>query len=196
MDPEKLLNEINKGKGISEEVLKEVIELLEGDSLDSLSPDDVYSYVSILGVADAKNCMHVLDKFLDYKDPLTVVKVLGILCESWDCTEDYLERVIAFALGVSWDEEEDLRQAALGILGEYLYKTTSIDVEQKKNLIELLDSVFSDKDVDIFSRIAAYRALCRSAKWNWEKIPAECLIIDVEVGSKDIDWKMLESLKK
>lgn len=199
MDPEKLLNEINKGKGISEEVLLEVVELLSKDCQKTLSADDIYSYISILGVAEAKSHRHLLEKFIDYKDPLTVVKVLKILCSDWGFGAEYLERVISFALGVSWDEEDDLRQAAMGILGEFLHGVDSDDdvhKDQRRQVTDLLFSVFEDKQLDVLSRISAYRALCRAAKLSWEDITAECMMIDVESGSKDIDWEVLKKLRK
>lgn len=199
MDPEKLLNEINKGKGISEEVLQEVVALLIKEPQKNLSADDVYSYVSILGVAEAKNHKHVLEKFIDYKDPLTVVKVLQILCSDWGFGAEYLERVISFALGVAWDEEDDIRQAAIGILGEFLFgidPEDELQSEQRANVIELLLSVFEDRTLDLLLRISAYRALCRAAKLPWEEIPVECVVIDVEYGSKAVNWEVLSQLRK
>lgn len=199
MDPEKLLNEINKGKGISEEVLQEVVALLSSESQKNLSADDIYSYVSILGVAEAKNHKHLLEKFIDYKDPLTVVKVLQILCSDWGFCAEYIERVVSFALGVAWDEEDDIRQASIAILGEFLFgidPEDKLQIEQRAHVIELLFSVFEDKTLDVLLRISAYRALCRAAKLSWEDIPVECVVIDVEAGSKAVNWEALGKLKK
>lgn len=203
-DPEKLLLDINEGKTLSAGELSTIAAVLVDQSKKILtrdfSVDDVYSYLLVLGRAKCFEYGHVLESFLDVEDPLTVALVLEILCLDWGKSEEYLERVINFALGASWDEDEDVRQTALKILGEYLYE--KLPKQQKgdvptviRQVLELLYSTFCDEDAEQWSRKSAYTALCRARKKKPEQLPAECSLLSFEPQSPDIDWEVIRQIE-
>ena len=200
MDPERLLLKLSTGKRLTAAEVRSVVEVLEGSSEDS-GLDDSYSCLLIIGRAELKEHRRLVERHLETKDPLTVSLALEILCLQWRTTEDYLERALDFALGVSWDEDDDVRGMSLRILGEYLrdawnevIPTSGSDKQLK--VLGLVLSVFDDDALDPLVRQAAYNSLCRAAGKPWEELPSECVLLDLAVGSKDVDWTMLERLRQ
>lgn len=215
MDPEKLLLKIGTGKKLSEEECAHVVEQLQSvDTEDlgrKLSVDDVYSYLVVLGRAKLFQHRNLLERYLETRDPLTVALVLEMLCLDWKFVEQYIERVVNFALGVAWDNEDDVRLMALKILGEYLQQAALSPGQDKKKLastrskecqtidlyvLELLFSVFDDEEISAWTRQAAYSSLCRAAGKAWDEIPGECVQIDFGDQSSDLDREMLASLRR
>jgi hypothetical protein len=84
---------------------------------------------------------------------------------TWDKTEKYLEYVRAFLRGVDWDDEEDVRQIAISIAGEYLRGRWDEELFQ-----QLLDIATNDHDLPAI-RVTAIRALGRALGDNWTEFP-------------------------
>jgi hypothetical protein len=172
---------------------------------EKISVDDVYAMLLVLGRVKNPEHRHLLEGSLDLKDALTVSLVLEILCVEWQCTAEYLERVLNFALGAAWDKEEDVRHVAFKILGEHMFQVLAPEGNDAKRkvpgakeirVVELLLNVFEDASQEQFTRQAAYFALCRSAGMDWELIPSEFRTLDCARGSADIDWKMIDSFRQ
>lgn len=207
MDPEKLLLAISDGKSLSDEEIAEVVELLDSEKQEELirspSVDDVYSCLLLLGKAKLVAYRHLLEKYLDCQEPLSVVLVLEILCLDWGTADEYLERVLHFALGVPWDYDEDVRQVALKIMGEFLAEGLPKPEEKGKkkasprqlHVLELLFSIFEDESNDSLIRQSAYRALGRAYGKDWADLPSEYVLMDFEKGS-DVDEGILSYLRR
>ncbi|MCB0322044.1 MAG: hypothetical protein KDD69_00680 [Bdellovibrionales bacterium] len=203
-DPEKLLLRLSDGDGLSREEIDEIVELLrqlESEDIGrKLSVDDVYSYLVVLGRAEQKQYRHVIEKFLDVRDALTVALVLETLCLRWDCTDEYLERVVSFALGVAWDEDQDVQQAAIKILGEFLHTAIGVDAtalgDRQREVLELLLNLLRDDSLEHWTRQSSYFALCRAAGKDWEELPNDCVLLDLTEGSTDLDHEVLERLDR
>ena len=208
MDPEKLLLRISSGEPLTQSEKKEIVELLESfhnaGQTRGLSLDEAYSFLLVIGRSHVYEYRPLIEKFLDCRDPLTVALVLEILCLEWRETAQYLERILHFALGAVWDDEDDVRHTALKILGEYLFSVYgdnkqhekfSVSGEKEKQVLELLLSIFSDNEAETWTRHVAYRALCRAYGKDWEQIPSECQQLDFRPESREIDWKMIEQIK-
>ncbi len=201
MDPEKLLLDLSSGHELSDGQLDEVVEVLELALLDNHlrkpSVDDLYSLLVVLGKAGAEEKRSIVEKYLDFEDPLTAAKALEILCLDWKATDDYIERVINFAVGVNWDYDEDVKQVAIKILGEFLSELNSkpggLEIK-KAQVLEFLLSVFHEKKHEVWTRKTAYCALCRAGGKSNEELPAECKMLDMSAGSNDIDWEMINYL--
>lgn len=209
IDPDELLLGISRGEALEQETEEAIAGLFQA-ALNpgkgrSPSVDDVYAYITVIGKAKLTSFRVILERFLDTQDPLTVALVLEILCLDWQAAEDYLERVISFALGASWDSEDDVRQAALRILGEYLAAGLAAEVleakKQAKNpekivhcrrVLELLLATFDDAETEQWVRQRAYFALCRAAGKSEEELPSECVPLDFEDG---VDKPMLEHVR-
>ena len=213
MDPEKLLLSINSGKGIKDDDLEEIahiLQLIEADEkvAKRVSWDDRYNMILVVGRANAQQYRNLLEGYLDSSyDPLTVALVLEILCVEWGGTDDYLERVLTFALGVSWDEDDDVRLIAVKIIGEFirrrLREVRRDQVDAAKELppvlarsIELLLSLFDDTELPPWTLQGIYFALSRAAGRSWDEIPSECAALDLTEESEDIDREMLQGLQQ
>lgn len=122
LDPERLLVRLNSGKSLSadeEEELVRCIELALTES-GSLSLEDLYAMVLVLSRARLTGRAYLLERAFEVRDPLTVALALETLCLDWALYSSYVERVMAFALGVAWDPDGDVQGVALKILGEFL----------------------------------------------------------------------------
>ncbi len=207
MDPEKLLLQISNGKTLSPEEVEELIHLLEGAAVGDelrrdISLDDVYSYLVVLGRAKCTRARHVLERYLEMRDPLTVALVLEVLCLEWGFTEEFLERVVNFAVGVAWDYDEDVKQTALKILGEYLLTSLRSRKEndgamlpREQRVIDLLFTTFDDQAGKIWCRQAAYFALCRAGGLSWEELPGECTSLDFSSRKGEVRYDVLDRLR-
>lgn len=210
LDPEKLLVRISDGETLSSEEVEELAEVLRAVDAAEVgrkrSVDEIYSYIVVVGRAKLTSLQHSIEKFLDVRDALTVALVLETLCLEWKATDAYLERVISFALGVSWDEDQDVQQAAIKILGEYLFETLAPSLHGETSdlrlsppqhrVLELLLSIFSDPELESWTRQSSYFSLCRADGRDWDRIPSECVQLRFEKGTKDIDWSMIEGLEE
>jgi hypothetical protein len=202
-DPEELLVKITSGRELEAEEFAEMISLLElKDRTElgrKLSHDDLYSLLVVLGKTGRKDQRGILERYLDIEDPLTVSLVLEILCLDWGYLDDQLERLMSFALGNSWDGDDDVRLMAIKLLGEYLHgflrtgRKAPTETERKRmtSINDLLLNLFQDESLDRQVRQGAYFALLRGAGKEWDEIPSEYARLDLAPGSKDILWELL-----
>ncbi len=205
IDPERLILEISDGKMISEEEKGVIVSILESCLQEKLirgfSIDDIYSYILVIGRAKFYDLGHVLERFLASEDALTVALVLEILCIDWARTDDYLERVLSFALGTPWDVDEDVRQTAIKILGNYLHakmapKKRKTAPKHTKHVLSLLYSIFQDEEAEHWTRQTAYFALCRaSGKSLADLPPPECFLMEFGPDSCDIDREVINQIE-
>ncbi len=208
IDPEKLLLRISQGEELSSEEVAEITEVFRSLEIEDIgrsrSVDEVYSFLVVVGRARLIELQHLIEKSLDVRDALTVALVLETLCLEWEKTGEYLERVINFALGVAWDEDQDVQQVAIKILGEYLQQflpaILSQDVKSlsasQHRVLDLLMSIFEDESLESWTRQSAYYSLCRSYGKDWEVIPSECVQLEFSHDSKDVEWGMIDELKE
>jgi len=209
MDPEKLLVKVSLGKKLTSEELQRVIDAFEELSPQNFSRvgaiDDAYALAHLLSRAGNAQQAYLIERYLEAKDPLLVSLVLETLCLTWNLSAAYLERVMSFALGESWDYDEDVRHTAIKVLGEYL-RGQLIEGKSAGNpanwfnqsagqALELLLSIFGDENGERLTRQAAYRALSRASGKEWVELPAELAQLDFSENSKDIDDKMISDLK-
>ncbi|MCC6954050.1 MAG: hypothetical protein IT290_08025 [Deltaproteobacteria bacterium] len=211
VDADQLLGKIASGKTLKDDELKEIVELLSGDFLGveggELTLDEVYELLLVLGKAKAVSERRVLEKYLDCQEPQTVSLVLDILCGEWGFTEEYTEYLLNFSLGQSWDAEGDVQVVAIKLLGEHLHRNAPkmrgtkggkgalTDAQKKRcgEIFSLLDQHFRDPDMDSIIRKTAYYSLCRAAGREWEQIPSEFARLNLEPGSPDVDWGVIEA---
>jgi hypothetical protein len=197
IDPEELLVKINTHGAISAEELASVVTVLEDIEIESanhkLSFDNLYSLIFVLGKLKVEKYQYLFNKYLDLKDPFIVTLILETICLEWNKAEDYLEYLINFVVGVHWDTEDDVKLTAIKILGEYLHNRVGKS-ELRSKIIELLLNIFSDEKQDHFVRQRAYLSLCRAAGKNWEELPNDCAIFNLNKESPNIDWQMLDTL--
>lgn len=209
IDPDELVHRLNSGKKLDKAELEEVVALIDGglseDKRFQLSLDDVYTLLLVLGKVRDPRHQHLLERYLDCKEPQTVTLAMEILCIEWKLTEEYLEQLVSFVLGQSWDDENDVQCSAAKILGEYLHtvfwpsKATKDSAEPQprhSHIVQLLLQSMFDTDADYYFRKTAYYALCRAAGLDWEKIPSDFARLDLGEGSSDLDVEVISFCRK
>ena len=201
LDADKMLVEINSGNSLSGETLARVASYLESIDLNEaagLDLDNMYALLLVLGRAKSYEHGYLFEKFFELHDAMTAVMILETLCIDWDKTDEYLEHVLRFALGAAWDEDDDVRQLSLKIIGEHVRslrlegETNPSQFHHMKRLIELLLRTFEDESLDPWVRQAAYRAIGRIAMKDWEELPGECSVPNFDPASGSFDPEIVE----
>jgi len=179
MKPSMLLERAKAGK-ISSTEIDTVAKKLKSDE----GTEDSYTLLHILGVASAtKYEMEVVRYLHCSTDPMVARMALQVLSNHWDKASRYRDEIEAFVRGVAWDEEDDVRLAAISIAGE-LSRTSD------KKLVSLLASIFSDMQQRQIVRQAAYFALARALGLNWDELPPASRKLDLESATdpRVSDW--------
>lgn len=201
MDVDALLSKIGAGRKLKPAELAEVVELLSSGEEEikkhNLTLDDIYSLLVVLGKTGLLQYRPLLERYLDSEDALTVSYVLETLCLDWNLVDEYVERLGSFALGNSWDTEDDVRQIALKCLGEYLYaKTVTGDKSVRPGrFLELILGIFDDDESEHRTRQSAYYALLRAFGKPWEEIPSEFARLDLSESSKELDRSVIDGAR-
>ncbi len=217
LDAEEILNRINSGEAPEEEEVEAIVATLElvrverdyvrGDTgtitlgsgrqaqVRMPGVDETYSLIKVMGRANLKDQRGVLESFLKHEDPLIVSLVIEILCLNWELTEDYLEQVVNFALGVAWDEEYDVADTAIRVLGEFLAggEESGPEAPQVK---KLLSELFEDKRSDHWIRQRCYFSMLRASGKAWEEIPSECSLIEFSRDNPEVQWSVIDQFKE
>lgn len=207
MDAENLLYRLNSGEEIDEEELDEVVDelrrVMDTPGTAGIVLDDTYAFLQVLGRSKRMEHMALLERFLEVEDALTVSLVLETICLEWEQTEEHLEQVINFALGVNWDDDGDVRETAITILGEFLAgalakdrKKGALRTERLSEVLKFLLSLLEDPGVEDSVRQGAYRALCRAGGMSLEEIPSQYSRLDLTVGSPDRNEELLLKLRQ
>jgi hypothetical protein len=157
----KLLDTATGGQ-LSEPELGQAIAALKDPSF----AGDRYTLIYIIGRALATSQEELVAIYLNCpEDPMLARIALQTLCSFWGKTPRYLAYVRRFMCGVDWDTEDDVRQIAISIAGEYVRKTWDDGLFQ-----ELLD-IATNEDSFPWIRQFAIQALARTMGDEWPDIP-------------------------
>jgi hypothetical protein len=127
---------------------------------------DRYTLLLALGRAMGKKHRAVVEAFLQEKsDPMLARLALQILCKFWSETERYVSVVERAIVGLDWDHDDDIRQMATSIAGEYLRD------ERNPALLKELLAIVDDESEEEFTRKDAYVSLARAMGLEWEELP-------------------------
>ncbi len=192
MDAERLLYRLNCGKSLRPTELKELVDRLESDLDNSeICLDDHYIMLLVLRRAKAIEQRSLLERYLLVRDPMVGCLVLETLCRDWGFLADYLERVINLALGVPWDNDDDMRFCAIELLGDFLESgrnDTNADYQAAmKKVVQLLLRTVEVETEPRLVREAALAALVRAADGT-KLSPAELSRIDF--SAKETEQRM------
>ena len=124
-----LLDEAKYGKLTTEELIYVV------EKIKAAKPGDntrLYSLLHILGWAGATQYRELVERFLYYPTkPMVSGMAVKVLFRYWgDDAQRYLNEMKAFIKGVSWDEDDDLRLAAMQCTGDFLRETPEKELYQ------------------------------------------------------------------
>ena len=197
-----MLLKIHSGKKLEPEEIAEVSDYLNAVSVESCNAgclEQSYSCLLVLGKAKHYSSRSLFEKFLDIADPLTVSLVLDTLCLEWGGADHYIENLLKFSFGVSWDYDEDVRETAIKILGEYVREAVLISLKEiekdedsmslSSRHLQVLDhllKIFSDERQNEWIRRRAYVSLCRVYGREWEDVPSDCESFDLEKNAEQV----------
>jgi len=157
-----LLEKAKDGKLTSHE-LDQVLTRLQSQN----PQGDPYTLLHIIGRAGDLRHESLISQYLDSPDdPMLARLALQILCTFWNLTERYMPQVHKFLIGVPWDRDDDVRQIAISISGEYL--RTRDDPALLENLINIAENPQESSLI----REDAIRALARALGNDWQDLPA------------------------
>jgi hypothetical protein len=111
---------------------------------------------------------------------------LQILGNFWDDAERYMTQIEQFLKGVSWDEDEHVRQMAISVAGEYLRSHLRPDL-----LLQLIH-IFENPEEEQLTREGAYFALARAVGKDWNQLPSAARHLDL---TTEIDLVVLDQAK-
>lgn len=149
---------------------------------------DRYTLLHILGRAGAVEHRSLVERFLESaSDPMVAQMALHILCSYWDMPDQYLDELIRFVHGVSWDGDGDVRRTAISDTGEYLRSH-----EESRLLREILQ-IFENTAETQGMREAAYIALARAADRDWTELPSAARHFDL---ARAIDATVISAAKR
>lgn len=140
---------------------------------------DPYTLLHILGKAEAKSYLGLVEQYLQFKeDPMLVRLALQILCNYWGYCSRYIGEVTKFVQGVPWDPDEEIRQSAISIAGECLR------VNQDAKLLHELIQIYENDGESQTIREGAYLALARAVGRNWNELPSSARHFDLRTQTQ------------
>jgi len=137
-----------------------------------------YTMLHIVGRAFATRHRDLVESYLEAEwDPMLARLALQIVCNFWGETSRYLGRVFSALQGLSWDREDDVKQIAISIAGEYLRK------HKNRELLKTVFGIFNDASEDMTIREAAYLALGRACGREWSELPPASRRFDIQADT-------------
>jgi hypothetical protein len=147
-----------------------------------------YSSLLLIGRASAIRHKGLVEEFLDrHDDPMLVRLALQILCRFWDLTSEYQDLVATLMKGADWDDDDDVRQMANSIAGEYLRGH-----QHQEMLSELVRTVEDGRETQEL-RADSYLSLARAMGKEWNELPKVSRLPPLE---KLIDPEIIEHAKR
>lgn len=164
-----LLARAKRGKLTAQEISAVVGELQRPDS-----SKDRYTLLHILGRSGATAYRRLVEQFLECREePMLARLALKILCDYWTGTAQYIPKILGFLRGLDGDEESDVRQIAISIVGEYLRNNP-----EPEFLRELIH-IFGNEENEQTIREDAYIALARAMGRDWNQLPSSAKHFDL-----------------
>lgn len=116
---------------------------------------DMYTALHILGVSAGPESSNLVEPYLHYpEDPMISRMAMEVLLGYWGLRKGYEDVLKEFMTGVTWDDEYDVRQAAIGFAGRF-----ASDGEDRADLTKRLLDIADDESDDELMREEAVRAL-------------------------------------
>ena len=158
---DELLEEAKWGK-LTQEELEYVVNKIKDYKEDDA--EDLYTLLYTLGRSGAIEYRKLVEKFLYYpNDPMVSSMALKTLCDYWSLDEEYLREIKAFARGVEWDFDGDVRTIAISTAGEYLRRNP------EKELLEILFKILEDENENKIDQESVFQALARATGRNYNE---------------------------
>ncbi|MCB1118043.1 MAG: hypothetical protein KDK50_05650 [Chlamydiia bacterium] len=152
-----------KSGRVTQDEFEYAVKELESASRDGFNRD-TYWYLLVVGIMGSSEYAPLFERFLKCPEkPSLTAAALDGLCYYWSLTPKYIDILVTFIKGVSWDTHADARISAMRCAGSYLR-----DNENKK-LLWMLMYVFSNEEENEVMQETAYMAIARAVGQSWEE---------------------------
>jgi hypothetical protein len=127
--------------------------------------EDNYKLIEIIGKSHDHSFREKLESLIHCQaDSYLAALAVRILCQDWQFGDQYVEILERFIGGVSWDELDDLRLAAISAAGDVLH------ARQNAELLRTLLTVHDSQNSDDVVRNAAFRAIWKATGRDIRKL--------------------------
>jgi hypothetical protein len=155
-------------KAKSGDLCKHELDQVVASIKDPATKADPYTLLHIIGRAMDTSHEDLVVSYLECpEDPMLSRLALQILCDYWGLMSKYISYVRKFLSGVEWDVEDDVRQIAASIAGEFV-RTTTWD----RDLFRALLDIATNEDDLPEMRVTAIVSLSRALGYGWDDIPS------------------------
>jgi hypothetical protein len=177
-----LLDEAKCGKLTSEEILYVAEKVKAANPGDNT---DLYRLLFILGLSGAMQYRELVESYLYYPaDPMVSGMALKVLFRYWRSdAQRYLPTLKAFIKGVSWDDDDDLRLAAVHCTSNFLKKTP------EKELFQLLLDLYETSNATLLKTTRGEQSGERTDAKFWLDVSFTELARAVGKGWEDLSGK-------
>lgn len=152
-----------KSREVTKEELKFAVEQVESASEYDFR-QDIYYYLYVIGLVGSSEYAPVVERFLRCPEkPSLTAAALRVLCYYWSLTPQYIDTLVTFIKGVSWDTDADARISAMGCAASYLLNN------ENKKLLWMLLYVFSNDQENEVMQETAYSAVATAVGQSWEE---------------------------
>lgn len=154
---------------------REELEWVASQFCDPLTRQDRYTLLHVLGLGgpDERHRAILEEAMRSGQAPMLARLALQSLCRYWGEGARYKKDLVTFVRGVDWDEDAEVRLAALAAAGELVRES------HDRELTTLLLEMFDDSDLPTIIRESAYLALGRGVGKEWSELPSSARHFDL-----------------
>lgn len=173
IDFDDMLLRLSKNENLLETDIISIEKFLEQniESNKKRSLEDLFAALTVLSKNDKPEHAYLVEKFLNFNDPIIIELALETLIFKWGLDNDYEEIIIKYLLGVPFDYDGDLKEKSILIVGNLINKNldeikdTEFPLSERDlRLISLLIQIIEDKNEENFIKETAISSLYKSSK--------------------------------
>lgn len=153
LDFDDLLCALSRGESLSKQNKEDLTAYIQRQiqaPKEKRSLEDLYGAYTVVTKSNDKSLAFLLELAFEIPDPLLVSLALETLILKWGIIDNYIERLIQFSLGASYDYDGDVRDVAFECV-ECILNNHKINSDTKQKLsnllLHLLNDELSSKDV-------------------------------------------------
>ncbi len=179
MDLDDLVARAKEGAVSNDEIERIAVGLSGG----TVPQDQTYQMVYVLGRTGSKAHEDLVASFIGCSDDTQVAALaLSIICNHWGLAAKYRQQLIEALRGYSWDESEEVRDAAISASGELL--ATARDCGLLKELLRI-----AQDEADQLTTRLSLEALARATGASYTSAvmprdPAQAVVWAQDVRSR------------
>lgn len=150
LDFDDLLCNISKGDKLSKEDKEQLAVFIQNQiSLpkEKRSLEDIFGAYTVIAKTDDSKLAYLLELAFEIPDPLLVCLALETLIIKWNIVEPFIERLIQYTLGASFDHDGDIRSTAFECI-KHIFGNKKAPASVIDKLTQLLMHILNDDAED------------------------------------------------